>query len=151
MRGKDMSIRAFYNSCLHRGRMLREESGPAGNDLRCPFHGFCWNLDGSLKSMTCEWDFPHVDKDEMFDSMVDARTDEDPMVGLPDGVTAREMSGLLAREGIRDVMGDVNADTVSDAEPLDSIYYTVFPNVDHGRLPAREVGGRGSRLIPRRR
>ena len=33
-------------------------------ELRCAFHGYCWNLDGSLKQIPCEWDFPHVDRDE---------------------------------------------------------------------------------------
>jgi phenylpropionate dioxygenase-like ring-hydroxylating dioxygenase large terminal subunit len=55
-------IQAFYNACLHRGRQLRELDGPAA-ELRCPFHGYCWNLDGSLKQIPCEWDFPHVDKE----------------------------------------------------------------------------------------
>ena len=44
---------------LHRGRHLRDDGGPAF-ELRCPFHGFCWNLDGSLKQIPAEWDFPHV-------------------------------------------------------------------------------------------
>jgi phenylpropionate dioxygenase-like ring-hydroxylating dioxygenase large terminal subunit len=56
-------IQAYYNACLHRGRQLREENGNA-RELRCPFHGFCWNLDGSLKQVPCEWDFPHVNPDE---------------------------------------------------------------------------------------
>jgi phenylpropionate dioxygenase-like ring-hydroxylating dioxygenase large terminal subunit len=56
-------IQAFYNACLHRGRQLREADGPT-HELRCPFHGFCWNLDGSLKQVPCEWDFPHVQHDE---------------------------------------------------------------------------------------
>ena len=54
-------IQAFYNACLHRGRLLKEEPGNA-TELRCPFHGFCWKLDGSLKQVPCEWDFPHIDK-----------------------------------------------------------------------------------------
>lgn len=53
-------IKAFYNSCLHRGRTLRDADGNVP-ELRCPFHGFCWKLDGSLKEIPCEWDFPHVD------------------------------------------------------------------------------------------
>jgi len=57
------TIQAYYNACLHRGRQLREENGNA-RELRCPFHGFCWNLDGSLKQVPCEWDFPHVDQDQ---------------------------------------------------------------------------------------
>ena len=31
------------------------------SELRCSFHGFCWNLDGSLKQVPCEWDFPQID------------------------------------------------------------------------------------------
>lgn len=52
-------IRAYYNACLHRGRRLREEGGPA-RELQCPFHGFCWNLDGELRRVPAAWDFPHV-------------------------------------------------------------------------------------------
>ena len=57
------TIKAFYNACLHRGRQLREFDGFAA-ELRCPFHGYCWNLDGSLKQIPCEWDFPQVDPQE---------------------------------------------------------------------------------------
>ena len=53
-------IRAFHNSCLHRGTQLRTRPGPV-TELRCPFHGFTWNLDGSFAGMPCPWDFPHVD------------------------------------------------------------------------------------------
>jgi phenylpropionate dioxygenase-like ring-hydroxylating dioxygenase large terminal subunit len=53
-------IKAFYNSCLHRGRPLRDYPGRA-NDLQCPFHGFTWNLDGTCKRIPCEWDFQHID------------------------------------------------------------------------------------------
>jgi phenylpropionate dioxygenase-like ring-hydroxylating dioxygenase large terminal subunit len=53
-------VRAFHNSCLHRGTRLRTRPGRIG-ELRCPFHGFTWNLDGSFAGMPCPWDFPHVD------------------------------------------------------------------------------------------
>ncbi len=53
-------IKAYWNACLHRGRMLRDERGHAG-ELRCPFHGWCWHLDGRLKEIPAGWDFPHVD------------------------------------------------------------------------------------------
>lgn len=55
-------IRAYYNSCLHRGRKLRTHGGSVKH-FRCPFHGFTWNLDGTLKHIPCRWDFPHI-KDE---------------------------------------------------------------------------------------
>ncbi len=53
-------IRAFYNACLHRGRLLRDCDGKWARELRCPFHGWSWNLDGSLKEIPCEWDFPSL-------------------------------------------------------------------------------------------
>jgi phenylpropionate dioxygenase-like ring-hydroxylating dioxygenase large terminal subunit len=57
-------IRAFYNSCLHRGRKLL--LGPAHVDnLRCGFHGFTWNLDGTAKSVPCRWDFPQLSDEDL--------------------------------------------------------------------------------------
>ena len=26
-------------------------------ELRCPYHGFCWHLDGSFKEAYCDWEF----------------------------------------------------------------------------------------------
>jgi phenylpropionate dioxygenase-like ring-hydroxylating dioxygenase large terminal subunit len=53
-------IRAYHNTCLHRGTQLRTQPGRIG-ELRCPFHGFTWALDGSFVGMPCPWDFPDVD------------------------------------------------------------------------------------------
>lgn len=55
-------VRAYFNSCLHRGTKLRA-SGTIGRakDFQCSFHGWSWNLDGSSKRIVCDWDFPHVD------------------------------------------------------------------------------------------
>jgi phenylpropionate dioxygenase-like ring-hydroxylating dioxygenase large terminal subunit len=55
-------IRAFPNACLHRGRQLCDSPGRAA-DLRCPFHGWTWHLDGSLKQIPSRWDFPHVERE----------------------------------------------------------------------------------------
>jgi phenylpropionate dioxygenase-like ring-hydroxylating dioxygenase large terminal subunit len=63
-RQADGSVRAFHNVCLHRGRRIRSESGPA-TMLHCPYHGFAWNLDGTVKDIPCRWDFPHLDDDGM--------------------------------------------------------------------------------------
>ena len=56
-------FKAFYNACLHRGRILKESHGKRAKVLRCPFHGWAWNLDGSIREIPCEWDFPSVEKD----------------------------------------------------------------------------------------
>ena len=41
-------IRAYYNSCRHRGTRLANGCGSvADGQITCPFHGWRWNLDGS--------------------------------------------------------------------------------------------------------
>jgi phenylpropionate dioxygenase-like ring-hydroxylating dioxygenase large terminal subunit len=54
-------IKAYHNACLHRGRKLREADGRGARNMRCAFHGWCWRLDGSVKEIPCQWDFPDVD------------------------------------------------------------------------------------------
>lgn len=61
IRQQDGSIKAYPNSCLHRGRILKEYDGRC-SELRCSFHGFAWELDGRLKDVPAAWDFPHVDQ-----------------------------------------------------------------------------------------
>ena len=64
-RQEDGSIRAHHNACLHRGTKLRH-SGTEGNatEFRCPFHGWSWNVDGSCKTVLCDWDFPHAQPED---------------------------------------------------------------------------------------
>lgn len=64
VRTESGAIKAYPNACLHRGTQLK----PAGScgrsrELRCPFHGFTWSLDGKLTDLPCRWDFPHVSED----------------------------------------------------------------------------------------
>ncbi len=67
-------IRAYYNACLHRGTMLRA-AGTEGctQEFKCSFHGWSWNLDGTLKEAVCPWDFPHVDEKKF--SLPEARVE----------------------------------------------------------------------------
>ena len=55
-------VRAYHNSCLHRGTTLVDTDGNAAF-FRCPFHGFSWNIDGTFRGMPAAWDFPHIDAD----------------------------------------------------------------------------------------
>lgn len=64
VRQRDSSVRAFHNVCLHRNRRLRDKDGVA-REFRCPYHGFTWNTDGSLKTIPCRWDFPHLKDEQM--------------------------------------------------------------------------------------
>ncbi|MEN3975744.1 aromatic ring-hydroxylating dioxygenase subunit alpha [Emcibacter sp. SYSU 3D8] len=56
------AIKAFRNACTHRGTKLKPSfSEGSGSRIRCPYHGWTWDLEGTLTSFPCEWDFPHVD------------------------------------------------------------------------------------------
>lgn len=56
-------VKAFHNSCLHRGTTLVDGEGNAAF-FKCPFHGFAWNLDGTFRGMPASWDFPHVEEQD---------------------------------------------------------------------------------------
>lgn len=63
VRTGENAFKAHYNMCLHRGRQLKECSGKNAKLFRCPFHGWSWNLDGSVKEIPAEWDFAGVRDD----------------------------------------------------------------------------------------
>lgn len=55
------TVKAFYNSCLHRGtKLCQSGSSGSASQLTCPYHGWAWNLDGSLKDIPSAWDFQHI-------------------------------------------------------------------------------------------
>lgn len=56
LRDRDGVIRAYANSCPHRGTPFCEGEGTR-QQLRCPFHGISWHLDGTVKQLPGAWDF----------------------------------------------------------------------------------------------
>jgi len=56
----DGSIRAFYNSCRHRGMRLVSASA-AADSFKCPYHGWIWGKDGLLNYAQDQHDFPQGD------------------------------------------------------------------------------------------
>jgi len=66
VRQQDGSIRAFVNSCPHRGMQFASagETGSGKQFIRCPFHGMSWQLDGTLRDIPCRWDFPHIEAEQ---------------------------------------------------------------------------------------
>jgi len=65
VRGKDGVVRAFHNLCRHRGsRVVAENKGTCKNALVCPFHGWVYNLDGTLRGAARPGSFPDLDKTE---------------------------------------------------------------------------------------
>jgi phenylpropionate dioxygenase-like ring-hydroxylating dioxygenase large terminal subunit len=58
VRQDDGSIRAFYNTCGHRGLRLVHNNASVSQGLRCPYHGWLWGKDGVLKEVQDPQDFP---------------------------------------------------------------------------------------------
>ncbi len=60
LRDKDGKLRAYANSCRHRGARLLEGNGNCSG-IRCPFHSWAYKLDGSLAGV------PHIEEMPDFD------------------------------------------------------------------------------------
>ena len=64
VRSSTADIKAFTNSCLHRGTSIVDGAGSV-EEFRCPYHGWSYNLDGQLTSLPAAWDFSHLNIDEL--------------------------------------------------------------------------------------
>jgi phenylpropionate dioxygenase-like ring-hydroxylating dioxygenase large terminal subunit len=62
VRGKDNQIRAFYNTCQHRGGPLVTEEAGKSHMLVCKYHCWTYDLEGHLRFMPDAHEFPDFDK-----------------------------------------------------------------------------------------
>ena len=62
MRDDEGRVRAFHNVCRHRGsRVVAGERGHCKSAVVCPFHGWSYNLDGTLRAVPKAKSFPKLD------------------------------------------------------------------------------------------
>lgn len=61
IRGKDDRIRAFYNTCRHRGAPLVETERGETKGFFCRYHGWTYDLTGRLTAVRERRDFPGLD------------------------------------------------------------------------------------------
>ena len=54
VRDQEGAVRVFYNVCRHRGMQLLDTPSNLGKVIRCPYHSWCYDLDGKLRAS------PHV-------------------------------------------------------------------------------------------
>ncbi|MGI9511082.1 MAG: aromatic ring-hydroxylating oxygenase subunit alpha [Geminicoccaceae bacterium] len=54
LRAKNGEIRVFHNVCSHRGMVLVDAPTRVRSVIRCPYHSWCYGMDGALKAT------PHV-------------------------------------------------------------------------------------------
>jgi choline monooxygenase len=61
VRGLDDTIRAFYNTCRHRGAPLVRENEGQGRGFVCGYHGWSYTTDGKLVAVRDKRDFVDID------------------------------------------------------------------------------------------
>jgi phenylpropionate dioxygenase-like ring-hydroxylating dioxygenase large terminal subunit len=61
VRGADDVVRAFHNTCSHRGVALVCQEHGSADSFRCPYHAWTYGIDGALNAIPSQVDFPHVD------------------------------------------------------------------------------------------
>ncbi len=62
LRDRDGSIRAFHNTCRHRGARLLDGSGNCPATLTCPYHGWTYRQDGALIGVPSRESFADLDR-----------------------------------------------------------------------------------------
>ncbi len=72
VRGDDGELRAYQNVCRHRGNTLCQGAGTGLVELRCPWHGWTWGLDGRLREVPSRRWFGALRNDDypLFDAAV---------------------------------------------------------------------------------
>lgn len=106
MAGRNGEINAFHNACRHRGnRLIDERRGNRSGVIRCMYHSWCYNHDGSLRGAPRtenledfnknEWGLRHV-RLEIFASFVFITLDPNapPVAEIANGAEA-EMRRFL--------------------------------------------------------
>ena len=63
VRGRDRKVRAFFNTCRHRGAPVVSGRAGCARLLRCQYHSWAYDLDGRLLQAPDEYDFAALDKD----------------------------------------------------------------------------------------
>ena len=65
VRGRDGELRGFENVCRHRGNTLCVGAGSGLRNLRCPYHGWTYGLDGELRGVPSRQGFGTLDPSEL--------------------------------------------------------------------------------------
>lgn len=133
VRGRDGEVRGFHNICRHRGsRVVAEEAGKCRNALICPYHGWVYNLDGTLRGAARPDTFPPLDKTEhglipldteVWNGLVFVRFTDGPQPSVAEllAPVAEEaahyrMSEMVPTEGVWTSVSPVNWKSVRDVD-----------------------------------
>ena len=63
IKGNDNVLRGFFNVCRHHAAQVVTKCEGRAENLRCPYHGWTYNLEGRLRHIPHEEGFPGFDKE----------------------------------------------------------------------------------------
>lgn len=63
-RGQDGEVRAYLNSCAHRGAQVMPEGCGNAHRFTCPYHAWTYNLEGELAGVFAAGEFGELNKSE---------------------------------------------------------------------------------------
>ncbi|HEY3027249.1 MAG TPA: aromatic ring-hydroxylating dioxygenase subunit alpha [Pyrinomonadaceae bacterium] len=113
VRGGDNALRGFFNVCRHHAAAVMTEPEGRANQLRCPYHGWTYSLEGELKGTP---DFSGVcDFERSSNGLVPVETavwEKWILVKIENGIDRAQD----AQPSLADFLG---ADLVSQIRPLD--------------------------------
>jgi len=121
VRDQDEQVRAFHNVCRHRAsRVVDEDKGHCGKAFICPFHGWSYNLDGTLKNIPKADSFPPIDKQEFGLKPLDCEVWHG-MIFIRFGGDGPAIAELFA-----EAAEEIGLYRIEDMQPLDEPYQYKF-------------------------
>ena len=121
VRDQDGQVRAFHNVCRHRAsRVVGEDKGHCGKALICPFHGWSYNLDGTLKNIPKADSFPPIDKQQFGLKSLDCEVWHG-MIFIRFGGSGPAIAELFA-----EAAEEIGLYRIEDMQPLDDPYQYQF-------------------------
>lgn len=162
VRDTDGGLRAFHNTCMHRGAALvTERSGHCGRRLTCPYHSWAYGLDGELKGWPDAKDFDGLDpacvalkavRCETWGPLVFVNLDaEAPPLAEHLGVVGRDLDEIGALAGRLRLVDHHSLDVpVNWKFPVDANIETYHVNTVHRDSAAQllDQASTGIQLLP---
>ena len=155
VRGKDGVVRAFRNSCRHRGAEVACGAGEA-KAFTCPYHAWTYGLDGALRGAPHDYGFPGLDK--AVHGLVPVRAEEhgglvfitqagderiDPALPAP---IAPDFRLLKARDSITEANWKIQAEGFLEGYHIMPTHRETFFPVQFDNLNVVERFGRNNRI-----
>lgn len=105
VRGEDGALRAFYNSCRHRGAPVTRDDCGTARRLTCQYHSWSYGTDGTLRAVPDDRSFVGLDRDEL--ALVPVRCEvHDGWVYVNEDPDAGPLAEFLGPVGVQ--MADVD-------------------------------------------